>query len=54
MTGGAASAQATSAILMTNSISNDVMVNPAIGGMTDWVITFPTKRAHVDNATRLL
>jgi len=24
------------------------MVNPAIGGMTDWVVTFPTKRAHVD------
>ena len=52
MTGDDKSAQATSAILMTNSISNDVMVNPAIGGMTDWVITFPTKRAHVDKATK--
>jgi len=42
-------AQAISAILSTTSISNDVMINPAIGGMTDWVITFPTKRTHVDN-----
>ena len=44
----ASGAEATSATLMTASISNDVMVNPAIGGMTDWVITFPTKRLHVD------
>jgi len=41
-------AQAISAILMTDSLSNDVMVNPAIGGMTDWVVTFPTKKYHVD------
>ena len=39
--------RAMSAILMTQSISNDVMVNPAIGGMTDWVVTFPTKHEHV-------
>jgi len=43
-------AQATSATIMTSSIANDVMVNPAIGGMTDWVISFPTKRLHVDKA----
>ena len=42
--------EATSAILMTESLSNDVMVNSAIGGMTDWVVTFPTKRAHVDSS----
>jgi hypothetical protein len=36
---------------MSQSISNDVMVNSAIGGMTDWVVTFPTKRLHVDRAT---
>jgi len=47
-------AQATSAILMAESISNDVMVNTAVGGMTDWVVTFPTKRAHVDKATKAL
>ena len=40
---------------MTGSIANDVMVNPAIGGMTDWVVTFPTKRSHVDGpATSIL
>lgn len=43
-------AQAVSAVLMTESLNNDVMVNPAIGGMTDWVVSFPTKRAHVDKA----
>lgn len=47
-------AQATSAVLMTESLRNDVMVNAAIGGMTDWVVTFPTKRAHVDKATKAL
>jgi len=39
---------ATSAILATKSLSNDVMVNPALGGQTDWVVSFPTKRFHVD------
>jgi len=36
-----------SAILMTSSLENDVMTNTAIGGMTDWVVTFPTKKFHV-------
>jgi len=45
-----AGAQATSALLMTQSLTNDVMINPAIGGQTDWVVTFPTKRFHVDTA----
>jgi hypothetical protein len=44
---------ATSALLQTASISNDVMINGAIGGMTDWVVTFPTKRAHVDRAVAI-
>ena len=44
--------EATTAILQTTSVSNDVMVNPAIGGMTDWVVSFPTKRAHVDKGTK--
>lgn len=43
---------AVSGVLTTNSISNDVMVNPAIGGQTDWVVTFPTKRVHVDKAAK--
>jgi len=50
--GSAAAAQATSATLMTASLSNDVMVNPALGGETDWVVTFPTKRLHVDDDGR--
>jgi len=45
---------AASANIMTSSISNDVMVNAAIGGMTDWVISFPTKRLHVDGAAAAL
>jgi len=49
----ASGVQATSAILQTESLSNDVMVNSAIGGMTDWVVTFPTKRAHVDRAVAI-
>jgi hypothetical protein len=44
--------QATSALLTSYSLSNDVMINAAIGGMTDWVVTFPTKRAHVDVALK--
>ena len=42
--------EATSMALMTATVSNDVMLNSAIGGMTDWVVSFPTKRAHVDKA----
>ena len=40
---------AVSSLFMTTSVSNDVMVNPNISGMTDWVITFPTRRYYVDN-----
>lgn len=39
---------AVSGMMMTKSISNDVMVNAAVGGQSDWVITFPTKRFYVD------
>ena len=28
------------------------MNNPVFAGMTDWVVTFPTKRSHVDKATK--
>jgi hypothetical protein len=44
--------QAVSAVLTQASLSNDVMVNPALGGETDWVVTFPTKRQHVDVALK--
>jgi len=43
--------ETTSAILQTASIANDVMLNAAIGGMTDWVLSFPTKKTHVDKAS---
>ena len=33
---------------MTDRVMNDVIVDAAIGAQTDWVITFPTKRHHVD------
>ena len=45
------SSQSISAVLMTAALNNEVLVNTAIGGMTDWVVTFPTKRLHVDVAT---
>jgi len=44
--------EATSFALATTSLSNDVMVNPDLGGQTDWVVTFPTKRVHVDFAAK--
>ncbi|MDG2442511.1 MAG: hypothetical protein P8M13_04535, partial [Luminiphilus sp.] len=44
---GSSVVETVSALLMTDSLSNDVMTNAAIGGMTDWVVTFPTKRLHV-------
>jgi len=44
--------QATSIALATTSLSNDVMLNPDLGGQTDWVVSFPTKRVHVDYAAK--
>jgi hypothetical protein len=44
-----AAVDAVSSLFMTESVSNDVMVNPALSGQTDWVITFPTRRYYVDN-----
>jgi len=38
---------AVSSLIMTTEITNDVMLNTAIGGQTDWVTTFPTKREYV-------
>ncbi len=43
------SLDAVSSLFMTQTISNDVMLNSAIGGQTDWVTTFPTKRQYVTN-----
>ena len=38
---------AVSSLMMTTSITNDVATNAVIGGQTDWVTTFPTKRQYV-------
>jgi hypothetical protein len=43
------SAIAISGLLMTQSVNNDVVIDDNIGALTDWVITFPTKRFHVDS-----
>jgi len=40
-----------SALFMTKSVTNDVMLNATIGGQTDWVTTFPTKYAYVNDKT---
>ena len=39
---------AVSSLFMADSISNDVMINPNLGGMTDWVVTFPTRRYYIN------
>ena len=39
---------AVNALLMANAITNEYNVNPVIQGETDWVVTFPTKRYHVN------
>lgn len=41
---------AVSAVFMADNVYNEYTVNPAIGGNTDWVVTFPTKRYYVDSA----
>lgn len=43
---------AVSAILMTDSVMNEYTVNSAVDASTDWVVTFPTKRPHVNGLTR--
>lgn len=40
--------EAVSGILMTDRVMNDVIVDADVGAQTDWVVTFPTKRFHVD------
>jgi len=39
---------AVTSLFMSKTIENDVALNPVVGGMTDWAITFPTKRYYVD------
>jgi hypothetical protein len=39
--------EAVSALFMTGSISNDYVVDSDINALTDWVLNFPTKSAHL-------
>jgi hypothetical protein len=39
---------ATSAVLMAATISNEYSVNPAVDAETSWVVSFPTKHFYVD------
>jgi hypothetical protein len=38
---------AVSALFMTESISNDYVIDADINGLTDWVVTMPTKGLHL-------
>ncbi len=42
---------AVSAVLMRSSIANDYVLESDLNAGTDWVVTFPTKRAYVNGAT---
>ena len=39
---------AVSSLFMTKAVMNDVMINPELNGLTDWVVTFPTRRYYVN------
>lgn len=45
---------AVSSLFMSSAIDNDVMINPVVNGMTDWVVTFPTKKRYVNQTTTAL
>jgi len=38
-----------SAVLMSDSISNDYVVDPTINALTDWIVTMPTKSHYADD-----
>jgi len=39
---------AVTAVLMADSLQNDVIIDPALGAKTDWVLTMPTRRFYSD------
>jgi hypothetical protein len=47
---GAGNVNPVSALFMTSSISNDYVIDADINGLTDWIVTMPTKGLHL-NAT---
>jgi hypothetical protein len=44
---------AVSSLFMSKAVMNDVMINPDLNGLTDWVITFPTRRYYVNSAVAI-
>jgi len=41
---------AISALFMADSLYNEYVVDPGVNAMTDWIVTFPTKRFYSDPA----
>jgi hypothetical protein len=39
-----------SAVFMTDSLTNDYVVDPAINGLIDWIVTMPTKSSYASVA----
>ncbi len=48
--GGVGTPDAISAVYMHDAIFNEFNTETAIGGQSEWVVTFPTKRFYVDTA----
>jgi hypothetical protein len=44
---------AVSLVYMRDSIYNEFMTNPVVGGASEWIVTLPTKGAYVDVANDL-
>lgn len=44
---------ALNAVLMQDQIFNEYLIDKALEAHTEWVVTFPTKRFHVDAATQV-
>ena len=40
--------EAVSATMLFNTVLNEYVVDPTLGARSEWVMTFPTKRAYVD------
>jgi hypothetical protein len=43
---------AISALFMAGALYNEYVVDPGVNAMTDWIVTFPTKRFYVDPSLR--
>ncbi len=40
---------AVTAVLMADAMQNDIVLDPALGARTDWVVTIPTRRFYLDS-----